>query len=459
MGAPGPLRGRGAASTVFAKGGIVSDGAGITGSKSSFPRTFWVANVMELFERGAYYGMASVLAVYLRASAAEGGLGFGETTVGFLQSIVMTFTYVMPIVGGALAERYGYRRFLMIAFSLLAAGYFAMGHVSGYGVVFLSLLLVAAGSGVFKSILSGTITRTTTDGNRSLGFGIYYWMINLGAFLSPILVSYLRGFDWSYVFFASAVWCALMLVLTAVAYREPERPASSKGLGQVFSDAGLVLGNWRFVLMIVVYSGFWLLYFQMFQTVLWYVIDFVDMTPADRALTAAARFFGSDAELRFDVAYVTSINAGTIILLQVFVSRIVKNLRALPTMIAGITIGTAGFVIFALSGDARAIVAGMIVFSIGEMTCHPKYFSYVGQIAPRDKVAVYMGYSFLYGIIGSLIGNNLGAFLYQKIAKEAGQPRLFWGIFAAIGALTIVGLIVYDRFLSPERSETNRAET
>ncbi len=422
----------------------------------SFPRTFWVANVMELFERGAYYGMASVLAVYLRASAAEGGLGFDESAVGFLQSIVMTLTYVMPILGGALAERYGYRRFLMTAFSMLAVGYFATGHVSRYGVVFLTLLLVAVGSGVFKSILSGTITRTTNDRNRSLGFGIYYWMINLGAFLSPILVSYLRGFSWSYVFIASAVWCVLMLVLTAVAYKEPERPASTKGFGRVVSDAALVLGNWRFVLMIVVYSGFWLLYFQMFQTVLWYIVDFVDMTPADRVLTAAARLVGSDAEIRFDVAYVTSINAGTIILLQVLVSRAVKRFRALPTMIAGIAIGTAGFVIFALSGSAAGIVAGMIVFSIGEMTCHPKYFSYIGQIAPRDKVAVYMGYSFLYGIIGSLVGNNLGAFLYKKIAKGAGQPRLFWAIFAGIGALTIVGLLLYDRFLSPERGETRR---
>jgi MFS family permease len=127
-------------------------------------------------------------------------------------------------------------------------------------------------------------------------------------------------------------------------------------------------------------------------------------------------------------------------------------------MIAGIAIGTAGFVIFALSGGGAAIVAGMIVFSIGEMTCHPKYFSYIGRIAPRDKVAVYMGYSFLYGIIGSLVGNNLGAFLYQKVAKGAGRPQLFWAIFAAIGALTIVGLLLYDRFLAPEGSEARRAE-
>jgi dipeptide/tripeptide permease len=423
----------------------------------SFPRTFWVANVMELFERGAYYGMMSVLAVYLRMTAGEGGLGFSETSVGFLQSIMMTLTYVMPILGGALAERYGYKRFLTLAFAILMVGYFASSRATGYGVVFLTLLLIAVGSGIFKSILSGTITRTTTDGNRSLGFGIYYWMINLGAFLSPILVSYLKGFSWSYVFLASAAWCAAMLLLTMIAYREPERPASTKGLGQILSDAAMVLANWKFVLMIVIYSGFWLLYFQMFNTVLWYMVDHVDMTPADRLLTSIARLFGSSAELKFDVAYVTSVNAGTIILLQVVVSRIVKNLRALPTMIGGIVIGTAGFVLLSISGNAWVFLLAMVVFSIGEMTCHPKYFSYVGQIAPKDKVAVYMGYSFLYGIIGSLVGSNLGAVLYKQIATGMNRPRLLWAIFSAIGVMTVLGLLIYDRYLSPERSETEHA--
>jgi POT family proton-dependent oligopeptide transporter len=428
-----------------------SDGMG------SFPRTFWIANVMELFERAAYYGMMSVLAVYLRMKTQDGGLGFSETSVGFLQSIMLTLTYITPILGGAIAERYGYKRFLILAFAVLTVGYFASGHTTSYGVIFLTLLLIAVGSGLFKPILSGTITRTSTDGNRSLGFGIYYWMINLGAFLSPILVSYLKGrFSWSYVFMASAGWCVLMLILTIVGYREPERPKSTKGVGQTLSEAVMVLRDWRFVLMIVIYSGFWLLYFQMFNTVLWYMVDHVDMTPADRFLTSAARFFGSTSELKFDVAYVTSINAGTIILLQVLVSRIVKNLRALPTMIGGIVIGTAGFVILSLSANAWVFIVSMIVFSIGEMTCHPKYFSYIGQIAPRDKVAVYMGYSFLYGIIGSLVGSNLGAVLYKEIATGRGQPRLLWAIFSLIGFLTIIGLMIYDRYLSPERSATQR---
>ena len=127
---------------------------------SPFPRTFWTANVMELFERGAYYGMNSVLAIYLTTSVAEGGLGASEQSVGFLQGIVYALTYVLPILGGALADRYGYRRMLLVAFSFLTAGYFAAGYMSSYALVFLALAVMATGAGLFKPIISGTIARS-----------------------------------------------------------------------------------------------------------------------------------------------------------------------------------------------------------------------------------------------------------------------------------------------------------
>ena len=59
------------------------------------------------------------------------------------------------------------------------------------------------------------------------------------------------------------------------------------------------------------------------------------------------------------------------------------------------------------------------MFSIGEMTAHPKYYSFVGLVAPADRKAVYMGYAFLYGVFGSLLGSNLGAFMYARIVEPA----------------------------------------
>jgi len=432
-------------------------------ARRRFPRTFWVANVMELFERAAYYGMNSVLAVYLTGKVAEGGLGFAEQSVGFMQSIVYAMTYVLPILGGALADRYGYRRMLMVAFSFLAAGYFATGFASTYGLIFLGLLVMATGSGLFKPIISGTIARTTDESNSAFGFGIYYWMINLGAFLAPLVVSYLKGFSWQYVFLASALYCALMLLPTMFIYADPPRPESTKALKQVLLGAAEVLGDSRFMLMIVVYSGFWILYFQNFGSVLWYLRDFIDATPVDAAVARILGAVGIHAAFRFDAEHVTVINAGTIILLQVLVSRIVKDKPALPTMVTGMLIGGVGFLLLAASHNAWVFVAGIAVFSIGEMTAHPKYYSFVGLVAPADRKAVYMGYAFLYGVFGALLGSNLGAFLYTLMLKPVvGSPdafaatRNFWLMFAALDVVAAIGLILFARAFTADTPETRR---
>ncbi len=429
----------------------------ISDTLRSYPRVFWIANVMELFERAAYYGLNSVLAIYLTATIADGGLGFSEQSVGFLQSLIYAVTYIVPIVGGALADRYGYRRMLLFAFSLLSAGYFASGHMSSYGLVFGSLLVMSVGAGLFKPIISGTIARTTTEATSGFGFGIYYWMINLGAFLAPLVVSLLKGFSWNMVFTASAVYTGLMLLPSIFLFRDPPRPESTKSIRQVLTAAAMVLGDARFMLMIFAYSGFWILYFQNFGSVLWFLRDFIDPTPVNAAFSSIG------IPLKFDAEHVTVINAGTIILLQVFVSRIVKNLKPLPTMVAGMVIGAFGFVCLALAVNAWVFVLGIAVFSIGEMTAHPKYYSYVGLVAPPDKKAVYMGYAFLYGVVGSLIGSNLGGALYETLLKPfignpdaAGRIRSFWLLFVVLGIVAVAGLMLYNRFLSADTPENSR---
>ncbi len=428
-----------------------------TGILRSFPPVFWLANVMELFERAAYYGLNSVLAVYLTNRISAGGLGFTEQSVGFLQSLIYAFTYVIPIAGGALADRYGYRRMLLFSFSILSAGYFIAGSVTSYGMVFAALLFMATGAGLFKPIISGTLARTTTEENSGFGFGIYYWMINIGAFLAPLVVSVLKGFSWRYVFIASSIYCAAMLLPTLLLFKDPPKPENTKSLREVAHSAAMVLGDARFMLMIVVYSGFWILYFQNFGSVLWYLRDFVDAAPVN------AFFASLGVPLKFDAEHVTVINGGTIILLQVVVSRLVKQVRPLPTMVTGIVIGTLGFLCLAASTNVWVFILGISVFSIGEMTAHPKYYSYVGLVAPADKKAVYMGYAFLYGVIGSLIGSSLGGMLYGSMLKPLiGQPgaaaaaRSFWLLFVALNIAAAVGLIFYDRTFAQDTPETNQ---
>ena len=537
----------------------------------SFSPMFWVVIMFEFFERGSYYGMMSILSVYFTDK-----LFFSKESVGIIKSTIQPILYFLPIIAGALADRFGYRRMLLVAFSLLGGGYFLTSQMTSYTAVFLALVVMALGAGTFKPIISGTIARVTDKSNSTLGFGVYYWSINLGAFLFPlILVPYLKNnFGWNTVIIASALGTGAMIIPTLLFYKEPPKPKEAQkekstniiqtiadafeiiyspfvlihrhihdsiikkiiiylisalvliaslylyftkgnflflfitllyltsllilrlqghtqknGSGSIYqilfaigitaflwlvpglSTFGRIVTNviyltvlslflidiseeqkfkdhFKFLLMIFIYSGFWILYFQQFDSVLWYVKDYVDASSLNHAVNGFLNSLGIHLNWRFDVEHVTVINAGTIIALQLIVSNIVKHTKALPTMITGILFGTIGMGILAISINIWVFLAGIIIFSIGEMTAHPKFISYVGQTAPRNRVATYMGYIFLYGVIGSSIGGVLGANLYVHFVDNLHQPRLLWIIFSSIGIVTIIALLLYNKFLA-----------
>jgi dipeptide/tripeptide permease len=240
----------------------------------------------------------------------------------------------------------------------------------------------------------------------------------------------------------------ILLLINIFLYKEPIREKSSKSLSKVFKDMVMVIKDWRFILMIFLYSAFWILYFQMFGTVLWYVRDYVDMTALNSAINSFLGVFIENPSWKFDVEHVTVINAGVIIVLQLFVSNIVKRSPALPTMIFGIGLGTIGMAILAFSSSPWIFITGIMVFTLGEMTTHPKFISYIGLIAPADKKAIYLGYSFLYGVIGSSIGGFLGSSLYVKYVDNLNQPRTLWLILAGIGVVSMVSLALYNKFIA-----------
>jgi len=414
---------------------------------NQFSSQFWLVIMFEFFERGSYYGMMSILSVYFTDY-----LFFSKESVGVIKSTIQPLLYILPIVAGAIGDRFGYKKTLIFAFTFLGLGYFLTSQFTDYFLVFGSLIIMGIGAGAFKPMISGTIARITNENNSTLGFGIFYWSINFGAFLFPlILVPYLKNtFGWHSVMIASAVFTAGMLIPTILFYKEPPRPASSKNLLTVFKEMIFVLKDFRFVILIVIYSGFWILYFQMFDSVLWYVKDYVNADSLNKVVNAFLNFFGIDINWKFDIEHVTVINAGTIILLQMLVSNIVKNKKALPTMITGISIGTLGMAILAISSNIWVFMIGIIMFSIGEMTAHPKFISYVGLIAPEDKKATYLGYAFLYGVLGSLIGGVLGANLYVHFVDKLNDPQTLWIVFSLIGVATIIGLLIYGKFIARE---------
>ena len=456
-----------------------------------FPMTYWIVIIFEFFERGAYYGVMSVLSVYMTDI-----LGFSKTEVGTIKGTIQPLLYFLPILSGAIADKMGYRRTLMVAFSLLGIGYFLTSQSTDYAAVFIFLVIMGLGAGTFKPIISGTIAKVTNEHNSTLGFGIFYWSINLGAFIFPLVfVPYLKSIDWSYVLLMAAIATGLMIIPTFIFYKDPNKDKQDKEplsetIKQIFNKVIIVFMDWRFILFIFIYSWFWILYFQMFDSVLWYVKDFVDATPLDNFLAKYLPFVG-----KFDVEHVTVINALTIILLQLLISNIVKNTKPLPTMLTGIGFGTIGMAILAISSNIWVFLIGIFIFSIGEMTAHPKYISYLGLIATEDKKATYMGFGFLYGFFGSLIGSFVGAWLYVKLidhpmiefvnsklmaanlssipldskmvdviaaAEKVGLTKQdisqyaytseLWILFSLIGVMCIIGLLLYQKFILPSAS-------
>lgn len=412
---------------------------------TSFSMNYWIVILMEFFERGSYYGMMSILSVYMTDQ-----LNFSKESVGVIKSTIQPLLYILPILAGAIGDRFGYKKTLTFAFIFLGIGYFLTSQTTEYAMVFASLVIMGIGAGAFKPMISGTIARETNESNSTVGFGIFYWSINLGAFLFPlILVPYIKNtFGWEYVMVASAIGTSAMLIPTIFIYKEPQKPKSTKTFAEVLKGAALVLTDVKFIGLIVIYSGFWILYFQMFDSVLWYVQKYVDATSLNNFINGLFSSVGINFNWKFDVEHVTVINAGTIILLQIVVSSIVKNTKALPTMITGIAMGTAGMAILAINTNIWVFMIGIIIFSIGEMTAHPKFISYVGLIAPEDKKALYLGYAFLYGVIGSFIGGILGANLYVYFVDKLNQPSTLWIIFSLIGVATIIGLVLYNKFVS-----------
>ncbi len=451
----------------------------------SFPSQFWLVIAFEFFERGSYYGMMSILSVYMTDI-----LGFSKEGVGLIKSVIQPLLYFLPILAGSIADRLGYRKTLMIAFALLGTGYFLTSQMTTYSAVFISLVIMGLGAGTFKPLISGTIAKLTNERNSTFGFGIFYWSINFGAFLFPlIIVPALKSIDWKLVIIASALGTGLMIIPTYFFFKEPLDKSQLKGtilesIKDVFVKIYQVATNWRFILFIFIYSWFWILYFQMFDSVLWYVKTFVDATQLDNFVNSILPI-----NWKFDVEHITVINALTIIILQLFVSKFVERFKAFPTIIAGLIFATTGMAILSISHSLWVLLIGIIIFSFGEMVAHPKYISYLGVIAPEDQKATYMGFGFLYGVFGSAIGGVLGAWLYvglidnpminfiktkvpnintnlninelisiatqngidKAIILEQAHTNQFWLLFAAIGILAIFSLLLYQRFIGSSK--------
>lgn len=508
-------------------------------SLREFPRTFWAVNTMEIFERMAWYGFFAVSSLYITGAVSEGGLGFSDEDRGVLQGVVTFFLYLFPVVTGALADRYGYKKMLFAAFCVLVPAYFLLGQFKTFPSFFLAFMFVALGAAMFKPVVVGTVSKVTNARTASMGFGIFYMMVNIGGFLGPIVAGIVRGWDWKYVFIASSAWIAVNFIFLAFFFKEPtaeSQSANPRSLKKVLSDMVEVLGNgrfflfvfglltflvlgskytsdgsftwthiwiisglwvvlnflydlllknkkstsqswllqpmklgdWRFGLFLLIMSGFWTCFNQIFYTLPLHIRDFTDTSDVLNGVTSLLNSVGLDSLAasinssmvtpgQMNPEYMINFDAGAIILFQVMVSYFVTRLKAFTTIFWGVIITIVSFIILVFGTSGWIVMVGIIVFAFGEMMASPKAKEYTGNIAPPDKVAMYMGYFYWCVALGNLFGGILSGQLYGKFGVNGIQrPEITWGIFALLAALSALAVFLYDRVIIRKMAAESR---
>ncbi|MBN1300202.1 MAG: MFS transporter [Melioribacteraceae bacterium] len=500
-----------------------------------FPISFWAANTMEIFERMAWYGFFAVSSLYITGPVEDGGLGFSHEDRGVLQGVVTFFLYLFPVVSGAVADRYGFRKVLFIAFSILVPAYYLLGQLTSFPTFFLAFMLVALGAGTFKPVIIGTISKTTNDTTSSLGFGIFYMMVNIGGFVGPIVAGIVRAISWEYVFIASAGWIAINFIFVSFMYKEPKvegEVASTKKFSQVMEGMVEVLGNgrfflfvfgllvvlvlgskytsdgtfswtqiilfclfwsvlnfgydfilkknansgnkvwyklpmrigdWRFALFLLLMSGFWTSFNQIYYTLPVYIEDFVDTSDLLFSITNLMSAIGLEGSVhgfrdsmvnagQVNPEYIINVNAGAIIFFQILVSYLVTRLKPFTTMFWGTVITVFSFIILIWGTTGWIVVLGIFVFSFGEMMASPKSKEYTGKIAPPGKTALYMGYFYWCVALGNLFGGIISGQFYAIFARDMQRPDLMWIAIAVIALATAFLIYMYDYMVIKKRN-------
>ncbi len=272
-----------------------------------FPRTFWVAITMEVFERWAWYGVFMVLAIYLTGSRDTGALGFTQTQKGSIMGVVVAILYFMPLLTGAIADKFGYKKVLLLAFGILSSGYLLMGYMTTYSSMFLIFLFVAVGAALFKPVISATITKTTDDETSSIGFGLFYMMVNVGGFIGPLFASKLRAYDWSYVFIMASAIILVNFILVIFFYKEPKRTINNDSLidsvTKVLKNIFVALSDYKLVIFLVIMVGFWTLLNQLYYAMPVFIDQWMDNNFARNDYQPRCSVYCTVSNFSFNLCY------------------------------------------------------------------------------------------------------------------------------------------------------------
>jgi proton-dependent oligopeptide transporter, POT family len=401
--------------------------------RDGFEPAFWVANVSEIFERLSYYGAFSSLANYLHES-----LNIPVAQTGSLAGLFGGMVWFLAILGGAVADRLGFRRALSLAYLILACAYFLLGSLGAswmapvrstvplLGLVAFVLVLPALGISMVKPSVVGTTARASSENVRSIGYSIYYTLVNIGGAAGPYVASWAhRRLGVENVFRVSSLSVLLMFFAVLLFFKEPRRSGEiqAASLGETARNLFTVMTNPRFMIFLLIFSGYWIVFWQQYIVLPIYIHGYIDP--------------------HADVELILITDAATVICLQFLATYLTQKIPAFQAITIGTLISALGWLIVAARPAVWAVVLSIFVVALGEIILSPRYYEYVSRLAPAGQQGTYMGFAFVPIGIGSLVGGWLGGRLMHHYGEVVQRPAQVWWAVTGIGVATALLLWLY----------------
>ncbi len=420
-----------------------------------FPKEFWLANLMELCERAAYYGFFIVLTLYLTDI-----VGFDDKATGVVAGVFFALLYFFPPFVGAISDKIGFKKGLILAFSLLTIGYFFLGVFHSKVLVIVFLFVVLIGGSFIKPLITGTVAKTTSEVNKARGFSLFYWVVNIGAFGGKTVVPSIRqGIGLEYVNFFSSGMAFLALILAIFLFKPIDSENNGKKISDVMDALIRIFKTPRLIILTLIVAGFWIIQHQLYATMPKYVI----------------RLLGESAKPE----WLANVNPLVVVIFVVIVTQLTKKYKAVTVMFVGMFIMPLSALAMAFSQSLEAItgdsisilgmfslhpltvmmIIGIAIQGLAECFISPRFLEYFSLQAPKGEEGVYMGFSHLHSFFSALLGFIMSGFLLDKYCPDpktlpAGlteaqraayyaDAHLIWYYFVAIAIAAALALYIF----------------
>ncbi len=380
---------------------------------------YWMLCTIEMWERLAYFCVRSVVAVYILQADDPGGLHFTAVQKGSIYAWWFVFQSVLPMFTGGFADRYGYKKILAFSVTMNILGYVLMAYMRSYTGFFTAIMVLATGTAFFKPALQGSLAQNLTKDNSSVGWGFFYWIVNVGSMIAFPIAGLLRtGIGWKWVFLFSAMATSMNYLMLLTFKDFPSGASKTETPWQVFKRTLKNIVEPRLIAWLLIMSCFWLMMYQLWDLHPNFLTDWTD-SGSIAGLIPQGMSHMTNRGLQVLQENLLNLNAILIVMFMIPVSWAVRRMRTLEAMVIGMTVATVGVLVAGLTANGWIFLLGVVFFSAGEMLTGPKKNEYLGLIAPPGKKGLYLGYVNIPIGIGGFTGSKLAGYLYGHFGEKA----------------------------------------